>query len=35
MDEFHQGNCLCGAVRYEVSAPLKDVPDCQCRKCRR
>jgi hypothetical protein len=29
------GRCLCGAVRYEVSAPLRDVVVCHCVECRR
>jgi hypothetical protein len=35
MDEFHQGSCLCGAVTYEVSGPLKAVSHCHCVKCRK
>ena len=29
------GRCLCGAVRYEVSGPLRDVVLCHCVECRR
>jgi hypothetical protein len=29
------GRCLCGAVRYEVRGPLRDVVICHCRRCRR
>ena len=29
------GRCLCGAVRYEVRGPLRDVSSCHCEQCRR
>jgi hypothetical protein len=29
------GRCLCGAVRYEVRGPLRDVVLCHCSECRR
>jgi hypothetical protein len=29
------GQCLCGAVRYEVRGPLRDVLVCHCQECRR
>jgi hypothetical protein len=29
------GGCLCGAVRYEVRGPLRDVIVCHCSRCRR
>ena len=29
------GRCLCGAVRYEVRGPLRDVLICHCEDCRR
>ncbi len=29
------GGCLCGAVRYETRAPLRDVVNCHCGRCRR
>lgn len=31
----HAGGCLCGAVRYEVHGPLRDVIDCHCTMCQR
>lgn len=35
MDGVHDGGCLCGAVRYRVSGPLRDVTYCHCSQCRR
>ncbi|MGB5210056.1 MAG: GFA family protein [Gammaproteobacteria bacterium] len=29
------GGCLCGEVRYEVSAPLKNARACHCSRCRK
>jgi hypothetical protein len=29
------GGCLCGAVRYQVRGPLRDVLICHCDECRR
>jgi hypothetical protein len=29
------GRCLCGAVRYEVRGPLRDILVCHCVECRR
>ena len=29
------GGCLCGAVRYHVVGPLRDVIACHCSQCRR
>jgi hypothetical protein len=31
----HEGGCLCGAVRYRTTAPLRDVIVCHCSVCRR
>ena len=31
----HRGGCLCGAVRYEVTGPLRPVAFCHCEQCRR
>jgi hypothetical protein len=29
------GGCLCGAVRYRVMGPVRDVVNCHCSQCRR
>lgn len=29
------GSCLCGAVRYRVSGPMKQVVGCHCGQCRK
>ncbi len=34
-DRPASGRCLCGAVRYEVRGPLRDVLLCHCAECRR
>jgi hypothetical protein len=31
----YEGGCLCGTIRYRVSAPVADVAHCHCRMCRR
>ena len=35
MDQTATGGCLCGAIRYAVSAPLKNVIACHCTHCRK
>jgi hypothetical protein len=32
---MHQGSCLCGAVAYEISAPLGTMIYCHCQRCRK
>ncbi len=29
------GSCLCGAVRFETSGPLRPVIACHCQQCRK
>ncbi|MGY8872959.1 MAG: GFA family protein [Pseudomonadales bacterium] len=29
------GGCLCGAVRYEITGPLRDVVNCHCSMCQK
>lgn len=35
MSEVHQGGCYCGAVRYRVTAALRNIVICHCGQCRR
>ena len=35
MSDVATGGCLCGAVRYEVARPLRDVVVCHCEMCRK
>jgi hypothetical protein len=35
MSEAKTGGCLCGNVRYSVSAPMKNVIACHCTHCRK
>src|ERR671917_587386 len=32
---MRSGRCLCGAVRFKVDGPLRDVVLCHCAECRR
>jgi len=34
-DNPHGGGCLCGAVRYQVAGPLRDIVNCYCTMCQR
>ena len=29
------GSCLCGSVRYEITAPLQNAEHCHCSMCRK
>jgi hypothetical protein len=31
----HHGGCLCGAVRYTINGPMRNVIACHCSQCRR
>jgi hypothetical protein len=33
MEQIHQGNCHCGRVRFEVTADISEVTDCNCSIC--
>jgi hypothetical protein len=35
MKDDHTGSCLCGAVRFRTSGPLRDVVACHCSQCRK
>lgn len=30
-----KGSCLCGGVRYEISAPVLEIHHCHCSMCRK
>ena len=32
---MHKGSCLCGAVSFEVAAPLHSPDACHCSQCRK
>jgi hypothetical protein len=32
---IHSGGCLCGAIRYEISAPTLGTSYCHCEDCRK
>lgn len=32
---MYQGSCLCGAIRFTVSAPLDVTDICHCTQCRK
>ena len=31
----HEGGCLCGAIRFAVHGPLREILVCHCSECRR
>ena len=33
MEQTHQGGCHCGRVRFEVTADIDEVTDCNCSVC--
>lgn len=35
LEAISTGGCLCGAVRYEVKGPLRDVINCHCSFCQK
>jgi hypothetical protein len=32
---MHKGSCLCGGVRYEITAALTRITHCHCSMCRK
>ena len=32
---MYKGGCLCGAVRYEISGPIRNIVYCHCSRCRK
>ena len=34
MTTWHDGGCLCGAVRYRIAEPVRFSSMCHCRSCR-
>ncbi|TMJ35206.1 MAG: GFA family protein [Alphaproteobacteria bacterium] len=35
MSDHKTGSCLCGAVKFTVTGPLRAVIACHCRQCRK
>ncbi len=34
-EKVYAGSCLCGAVSYEITGPLRPVVGCHCRQCQK
>jgi len=34
-EKITTGGCLCGAVRYEVKGPLRNIVNCHCSLCQK
>ena len=32
---MHSGSCLCGAVQYQIDAPIESATHCHCNQCRK
>jgi hypothetical protein len=32
---MYTGGCLCGAVRFEISGPIRHIVHCHCSQCRK
>lgn len=32
---MYTGGCLCGAVRFEITGPIRDIVYCHCSQCRK
>ena len=35
MSGVKEGGCLCGAVRYRIAGPLREIVACHCSQCRK
>lgn len=35
MNKTHSGSCLCGAIRFKATGPLRGVVYCHCTQCRK
>lgn len=32
---MYKGGCLCGAVQFEISGPIRSIVHCHCSRCRK